>query len=195
MTPAVQTIPDFTDAVLDGRFHVIRRIGHGSYGIVYVATDAEKDDTECAIKVVHKASRRSVEDIYKEVEIHSTVGAHRNVVSIHDAFEDKDHVFFVLDFCRGGDLRSQLSEKNVYASDDEKLRNALVSLIDAVQACHNKGIYHRDLKPENILTNEDGSAVYLSDFGLATNHRMTSELNCGTVAYMSPGMSTSRSGG
>lgn len=185
---------DLAGIIVDERYSLDEILGTGAYGVVYLATDTAPgaNEAQYAIKVVQKIGRSptAVEKIHREAEIQSTVCAHRNIVTIHDAFEDADHIFFVLDRCTGGDLRRHVSGEGTYLKDEGKLRRVLVSLIDAVEACHDKHVFHRDLKPENIFTNEDGSEAYLGDFGLATYLSSTSELGHGTMPYMSPGEPT-----
>lgn len=117
------------------------------------------------------------------------IGPHPNVVTLHDAFEDDEFFYIILQFYPGGDLFDHICDKRTYVYNDALLRSAFVSLVDAVQACHDAKIYHRDLKPENVLTNGDGSEVYLADFGLATDRTIVNEFGCGTTIYMSPGKS------
>ena len=60
-------------------------------------------------------------------------------------------------------------------------------MMRGVEYMHEMGVAHRDLKPENVLASEDGSELYLADFGLATRRITVSENGCGTGVYMSPG--------
>lgn len=62
-----------------------------------------------------------------------------------------------------------------------------LQIIDAVEFCHENGVFHRDLKPENILCNQDGTRVVLADFGLATRQSVSDDLGVGSGYYMSPG--------
>ena len=112
---------------------------------------------------------------------------HPNVVRMHEAFEDKDYVYMVLDYCPGGDLFGKICEEKIYYRNDDLVKKVFLQLLEAVHACHRKRIFHRDLKPENILVNEDGSEVYISDFGLATTNQVSETFGCGSSYYMSPG--------
>jgi serine/threonine protein kinase len=66
------------------------------------------------------------------------------------------------------------------------VKSIFLQILDALQFCHQQGIYHRDLKPENIMVANGGTTVRLADFGLATTERITSEYGCGSTFYMSP---------
>ncbi|KAI1797653.1 kinase-like protein [Ganoderma leucocontextum] len=192
MPPAALTMPDLLGYVLDNRYELLSMLGSGSYGVVYKAVDLKpnspSDDQIRAIKIVRKANRKpfELEAVRREVELQSLVTGHSNIVGIHDAFEDDNYFYLVLDLCHGGDLFHQICWRRAYANHDEHLRRAFLKLVDAVDTCHQANIFHRDLKPENILTNVDGSELFLADFGLATQRTMVSECGCGTQVYMSP---------
>ena len=62
---------------------------------------------------------------------------------------------------------------------------------NAHQYVHEMGICHRDLKPENVLCFENGLRLAITDFGLATTERMSTEFRTGSVYHMSPGVFTS----
>lgn len=74
-----------------------------------------------------------------------------------------------------------------YFGNDELIGSVFLQIIDAVAYCHSCGVYHRDLQPENILCSHDGTKVYLADFGLATQDRISYEPGVGKACYMSPG--------
>ncbi|KAI0359158.1 kinase-like protein [Trametes cingulata] len=192
MAPATSTMPDFTGYIIDERYQLLNVLGSGTYGVVYKAVDthpsADPASLYRAIKIISKVNRKKSElgAVRREIALQSIVAGHPNIVGLHDAFEDDEYFYIILDFYRGGDLFEHICEKSTYVYKDELLRNAFVSLVDALQACHDAKISHRDLKPENILTNEDGSEVYLADFGLATNRTIINEFGCGTTIYMSP---------
>ncbi|KAI0768524.1 kinase-like domain-containing protein [Trametes elegans] len=192
MNTAASTMPDFTGCVIDERYQLLRLLGAGTYGVVYQAVDthpsADPASLYRAIKIISKKGRKksALATVRREIALQSIVAEHPNVVSLIDAFEDDDYFYMILDFYRGGDLFEHICEKGTYAYNDALLRQAFLSLVDALQACHDAKVFHRDLKPENILTSEDGSEVYLADFGLATNQTIINEFGCGTSIYMSP---------
>lgn len=189
------SLPDFTGRVLDnGRYHLTRLLGKGAFGAVYRAVDLQASATNDpsphrAIKILRKrgASPARARTITREFQLHRSMASHPNIVTLHRAFEDKEFVYLVLDYCEGGTLFHQICNEGVYWRDDELLRKVYLQLIDAVFACHQRHVFHRDLKPENILVSEDGSIPYLADFGLATNERIGHSFGCGSSLFMSPG--------
>ncbi|KAM5540832.1 hypothetical protein V8D89_005476 [Ganoderma adspersum] len=190
-TAAAAAMPDLTGCTVDGRFRLTRMLGSGTYGVVYEAFDTHASASGApaarAIKITRKADRKKHElaAARREIALHGLVSNHPNVVTVHDAYEDDNYFYLVMDFCTGGDLFEPIC-RQVYVGNDALVRKAFLSLIDAVEACHSLRIYHRDLKPENILVSDDRSQVFLADFGLATNQPIVQEFYCGTAAYMSP---------
>ncbi|RPD56079.1 kinase-like protein [Lentinus tigrinus ALCF2SS1-7] len=192
MTPsAASMMPDYTGCTVDGRYELVRILGSGTYGVVYQAVDVRSpssgDHASRAVKMIRKAGRKPSElaAARREIALHRLVSDHPNVVTVHDAYEDDDYFYIVMDLCRGGDLFDPICRR-IYVDNDALLRKAFISLIDAVEACHSSRVYHRDLKPENILVSEDRAEIYLADFGMATNRPRVEEFYCGTAAYMSP---------
>ena len=86
------------------------------------------------------------------------------------------------------DIAVPLTITDRYFHNDALITNVFLQILDAVEYCHEQGVYHRDLKPENVLCNEDGSRVVLADFGLATRQLVSDDLGVGSGYYMSPGM-------
>ncbi|TFK91177.1 kinase-like protein [Polyporus arcularius HHB13444] len=191
MSTAAASLPDFMGCTIGKYYELTEVLGSGSFGVVYLAIDTrEPDDSptcECAVKIIRKAGRTPKElgVIRREIALHFVVSDHRSIVTIHDAFDDDDFFYIILDYCPGGDLFYHIAE-DVYMDNDELLRGAFASLIEAVQHCHEHKVAHRDLKPENVLTSEDGSKVFLADFGLATVKRMIDDHGSGTANYMAP---------
>ncbi|KAI1791016.1 kinase-like domain-containing protein, partial [Ganoderma leucocontextum] len=188
MAAPATSFPDFTGGRVHGRYELVSFLGSGTFGVVYKAIDYDTDRQFVAVKIMRKAGRSDAElaVIKREVALHHVVSDTKSIVGLIDAFDDHEWCYIVLEFCPGGDLFRQIVDKECYFDNDKRLRQAFLSLVDAVQACHDAEIAHRDLKPENILTSEDGSELYLADFGLAANEKMVGDFGSGTHVYMSP---------
>lgn len=195
--PALSATSDLSGRVVnDGHYQLIQPLGSGTYGVVYKALDlafslsstSSKTSPWLAIKVLCKEDMGSsaARRVRREVAFHHKMSRHPNVVAMHDAFEDADYVYIVLDYCPGGDLFGKVVDEKLYFGRDALTKSVFVQILDAVEGCHQKRIYHRDLKPENILVNRDGTKVYLSDFGLSTKTQVSEEFGCGSSYYMSP---------
>jgi serine/threonine protein kinase len=99
---------------------------------------------------------------------------------------EPDCIFVILEYCPEGDLFLNITERGQYVGKDDLSKKIFLQILDAVEHCHNLGIYHRDLKPENILVTDHGDTVKLADFGLATSDDRSEDYGCGSTFYMSP---------
>ncbi|OCH88891.1 kinase-like protein [Obba rivulosa] len=180
---------------LDAEYELDARLGAGSFGAVYRAralTLPASAPVYHAVKAIRKDPSRpdSVETVRREAMLHTRVTDIPGVVNVHGVWEDDEHVYIMLNYCAGGELYDWI-EEDEFQGDDKHVRDIFVQILDAVRACHKKAVYHRDLKPENILCNEDGTKVYIADFGLVTDRKRSIRFGVGSAAYMSPGMSRS----
>ncbi|KAI2614434.1 Ran1-like protein kinase [Hypoxylon fragiforme] len=167
-------------------------IGTGAYGVVYLAVDM-KTGVRYAVKTLSKFNadgspldRRQITFQHRELRLHYLASAHPNVVSMHKIVDDPDCIYVVLEYCPEGDLFLNITERGQYVGKDELAKSVFLQILDAVEHCHNLGIYHRDLKPENILVSNHGDTVKLADFGLATSSDRSEDYGCGSTFYMSP---------
>ncbi|KAI1414843.1 Ran1-like protein kinase [Hypoxylon sp. FL1857] len=167
-------------------------IGTGAYGVVYLAVDV-KTGVRYAVKTLSKFNadgspldRRQIAFQHRELRLHYLASAHPNVVSMHKIVDDPDCIYVVLEYCPEGDLFLNITERGQYVGKDELAKSVFLQILDAVEHCHNLGIYHRDLKPENILVSNRGDTVKLADFGLATSSDRSEDYGCGSTFYMSP---------
>jgi serine/threonine protein kinase len=92
--------------------------------------------------------------------------------------------------CRGGDLFAAITKKHLFHSNGWLIKRAFIQLVDAVQYCHDLGVFHRDIKPENVLCSVDSANVRLADFGLSIRSPVCHDFGCGSSYYMSPGTSS-----
>lgn len=164
---------------------------------------------KCLNKVGLDARQRAFQR--REIMLHTMASNHPNVVTLHRVIDDPQDpcVYVVLDYCPDGDLFSMITETQRYmlptsasrtadehgidvafTTDrlkmDTLIRDVFGQILDAVEFCHQMGIYHRDLKPENILCLRGGAKVVLADFGLATGDKSSSDFGCGSTFYMGP---------
>ena len=168
--------------LLDGRFRTQAPLNHGSFGMVFLATDS-KTGQEVAIKCLLKGSSDS-EDGFEELECHRRFGFHPNLVNLIHTFDTEHHTYLVLEYCANGDLYEAIRH-NRGPLETEHVRESMLQLISAVDFMHANGLYHRDIKPENIFLTQDGS-MKLGDFGLATQDSWCHEACVGSDRYMAP---------
>jgi len=189
---ATELMPDFTGHVLDrGRFRLLESLGAGAYGKVHRALDiaSASSQTFYAVKCLNKPEPGSHTDVLQQREfaLHKLVSGHPNIVTFHEFFSDGLYVYVVLDLCLGGDLFAAITEKHLFHNNGRLIKRAFIQLVDAVQYCHDLGVFHRDIKPENVLCSADGADVRLADFGLSIKSPVCQDFGCGSSYYMSPG--------
>ncbi|GBE87649.1 kinase-like domain-containing protein [Sparassis latifolia] len=186
------SVPNLAFKCIDaGRIQLLDVLGAGGHGTIYRARDLSSSLAHpifYAVKVLHICNIETQGGIYQSREVHlqHCVSDHPNILTLHRVVRDAHYLYIVLDYCPGGDMFGIVSRKNLFARNDELIRSLFLQLIDAVHACHQRGIYHRDLKPENILVSRDLTQLYVADFGLATKTRHSITFGAGTTLYMSP---------
>lgn len=186
-TPRCYAPEDRLGFILANRLELTGILGVGAYGVVYTAVDIHTN-TRYAVKALNKAGLdpRQLKYQQREIRLHHLASQHPNVVSLVRIMDSLDCTYVVMEFCPEGDLFSSITDKGNFVGNDPLAKRAFLQLLDAVQFCHNLGIYHRDLKPENVLVTDQGMTVKLADFGLATTDYFTSDFGCGSTFYMSP---------
>jgi len=92
------------------------------------------------------------------------------VVKLYYSFQDRDNLYFVMDYIPGGDLMGLLIRKEIF--DQSLARFYIAELVLAIESVHRMGFIHRDIKPDNILIDKFGH-IKLTDFGLCTGFRWT----------------------
>ena len=182
--------PFTTDVCLNGRYDILSPLNHGSFGVVVLARDRQLDQL-VAIKCLDKIASPQegglslqIDDRSEELDIHSRICNHPNIVNLLDSFGTATHTFIVLEYCSMGDLYEAIRHDRG-PKETEHVRDFMLQLVNAVEFLHNKGVYHRDIKPENIFLTDNG-AMKLGDFGLATTETWSPETAVGSDRYMAP---------
>ncbi|MBI4614991.1 MAG: serine/threonine protein kinase [Planctomycetes bacterium] len=171
-----------------GKYEVLRELGRGGMGVVYLARDPALQ-REVAIKVLRDADlveRTQVERFLQEAR-HAARLRHPRIVGIHEAGEDGGRPYFVMDYVAGKTLREVFAEGSLARRQALRI---LEEVARALHAAHGEGLVHRDVKPGNVLVDAAGQPFVL-DFGLskstdAANRLTRSGAPLGTVFYMSP---------
>lgn len=170
-----------------GPYHVLRRLGRGGMGVVYLAHDPRLG-RRVALKLLphhgsveETARRRLVE----EAKAASALD-HPNIGTVYDIGEAADgRLYIAMAYYEGETLRERVGRGPLPVSEALDLARQIA---DGLAAAHRRGIVHRDVKPDNVVVTPEGVAK-LVDFGVAkgTGAGLTREgVRLGTVAYMSP---------
>ena len=180
-----------------GRFEVRGMLGAGGAGTVYRVFDRELQ-REVALKLLRQASGRDLYRFKREFRALADI-VHPNLVTLHEMHASGGDWYFTMELVEGvsfidwvrpgkqhGPTRTRADIAEA-ALDVDRLRGALVQLVDALLALHRAGKLHRDLKPSNVLVTDTGRLALL-DFGLvaAVAEANPDRLAVGTPVYMSP---------
>jgi serine/threonine protein kinase len=174
-----------------GRYRIVRFLGAGAMGEVYLAEDPQID-RQLAIKTVRLSGRPQEIDDRKKRLLREARAAgrllHPNIVTLFDAGEAEGLLFLAFEFVEGTDLAGRLDSASRLSLRDV-LRVARQSA-DALDYAHSQGIVHRDIKPSNILLDRAGR-VKIADFGIAKMAGQSTELTMvgsvmGSPQYLSP---------
>ena len=113
---------------------------------------------------------------------------HRHIVRFHDAFEDRESFYIVMELCRGGELFERITSRGQYSEADAA--GVMRMVVSAVDYMHQKRIAHCDLKPDNFIFDRPGddADIKIIDFGMSKFVRPRHYLTrfCGTPYYVAP---------
>ena len=171
-----------------GAFEVLREIGQGGMGIIYLARQPSLDRY-----VVLKRIRRDLlsdESVVQRFQYEAQAAAavqHQNVVAVYDCFSHRGRHYIAQELVDGLDLRSILPR--VGRLDPSVAALVALEVARGLEEIHLRGIVHRDVKPANILIG-CGGETKITDFGIALGERAGGMTRPGTllgsVPYMSP---------
>ena len=191
---------DLVDTVLADRYRVVKKLGEGGMGSVYLA-EHTTINKRLAIKVLSPefSHKQDLVDRFLQEARAASMIDQENVVEITDfGSTPNGSVFFVMEFLQGEDLSDTI--KNVGPLPWPRVKAIMLQIVDALKAAHAAGIIHRDMKPENCFRIKRGSNddfIKVLDFGIA---KVTSDegdgsggknltrtgMIFGTPEYMSP---------
>jgi serine/threonine protein kinase len=157
-------IPEDLVNILPDHYHLVRSIGHGAMGQVFLAVD-QRLNRKVAVKFLNGAVRNDADRMRRFNQEARSASAlnHPNILTIHDIGERGGIQFIVSEFVDGATLGAHIARGRLPLLDSV---NIAIQLASALSESHRAGIVHRDLKPENVMVRRDGS-VKILDFGLA----------------------------
>lgn len=174
-----------------GRFRLVRRVGQGGMGEVWLARD-ERLECDVALKFLQERFRWDEAALLAlRTETRRTRELnHPGIVRIHDLHEDQGQTAIAMEFLPGGSLHAQRCRRDPPVFTPAEILAWLPQLCAALDHAHAAGVVHRDLKPSNLLLAADGG-VKIGDFGIAqplaeSALRISQWAPSGTLAYMGP---------
>ncbi|MCJ1479816.1 serine/threonine protein kinase [Lambiella insularis] len=152
---------------INGRYCLIRRLGGGSFGSIYQATDSETGD-EVAVKLEYQEIEPSL--LRDEVDIYKSLSGGEGIPQVKWSGWECECRAMVFDL-----LGPSLEDLFNYCNRRFSLKTVLMladQLIARLQFIHSKKVLHQDIKPANFLmgTGSKGNCVYVTDLGLASGH-------------------------
>ena len=168
------------------RYELIRRIGAGGMGEVWLAHDEELAGRPVAIKIMHRHMLPNADDVARfEREMRfAALMHHPNIVTVYTSGTWEGAPFLVMEYLRGHDLEQALP-----GGDAEHIAGIGRDVCSGLAYAHREGVIHRDIKPANLFRCESGQ-VKITDFGVARAvdgaALSTIGVIVGTLAYMPP---------
>ncbi len=177
--------------VLDGRYHLLRKLGEGGMGMVFEA-DHLGLGRKVAVKVLHDRvldEENTVERFRREAQIIGSLG-HPNIVGALDfGTTSEGYHYLAMDLLEGKSLTERIEDGSLTSRE---LTAIMAEVCDGLQAAHDADVIHRDLKPDNVFLTPTGARIL--DFGIAKSTGLDKEAEaltrtghiCGTVDYIAP---------
>jgi len=190
--------PDAMVGEVLGRYRILKCIGTGGMGRVYLAEHV-KLGRRVALKLLRPeftADRDAVQRFFREARAVNKIG-HENIVDVTDLVVLENRTFFIMELLQGKTLQKVLEEADGPLTLYQAM-HIVMQVCDALEAAHDMGVVHRDLKPDNIFIVNHGARrdfVKLLDFGVAklmggahgySSFQTAAGAMVGTPAYMSP---------
>lgn len=184
---AINVTGNMIGRVFNNRYQITERIGIGGMAEVYRAQDNVLGRM-VAVKIMlpQYAADPNFTKRFKQEAAASANLQSPYIVNIYDWGQDDQTYYIVMEFVRGSDLKTAISERG--AINQRKVAEIGSQVCQALSVAHNLDIVHRDIKPQNIMVQPDGN-VKVMDFGIARakNSVMTQTSSVlGTAHYISP---------
>ncbi len=198
--PAVETYPSIAGAIGGqlGEFRIVKEIGRGGMGIVYLAEDlALKRAVALKVLPVMQHGETVLTDrFHREAQAVARL-SHPGIVRIYRTGEERGHSYIAMEYVEGETLHARLASKAAQAGtapppaprDWAECARLVSEIADALEHAHDHGVIHRDVKPSNIMIDTTGRAR-LTDFGVARIDSESTLTSAGEISgsfrYMSP---------
>jgi serine/threonine protein kinase len=199
--PGVKQLESGT--VLNARYEIVRRIGGGGMGAVYLAKDRNLGDAPRAVKEMVESHldpnqhEKAIGD-FKRESLLLTALEHPCIPTIYDYFYD-DHLsrfYLVMKYISGGDLASRMRAAIGGRLDEKTVADWGMQVADVLDYLHSrpKPIIYRDLKPANLMIDGNSGRIMLIDFGIArwVSQQEKGVTAVGTMGYAPPELFSGR---
>ena len=166
--------------IIASRYEVIKELGFGAMGDVYMCKHKDLGDKLFVIKVLKPeiANNESIVVRFNNEVIAALDVSHENVIRAYEFIKEDGLVAYTMEYIAGGDLADKMEEIREFPIPT--VMNYLKQMALGTRALHQKGIIHRDLKPENILIGEK-DVLKISDFGISVFDRQSRMTETGAL--------------
>lgn len=186
--------------LIAGRYRVLRPLGEGGMGNVYLADDLQLA-RQVAIKTIRpelSGNEEVCSRIKRECRMHAAIGVHPHIVALYDRVEENGCLYLVMEYFAGETLAARLAAAGASGLPPATALDVVRQVLRALICIHDQGIVHRDIKTANILLQRQADGRWLAkltDFGIAravlepdAATRLTSlgAQGPGTPVYMAP---------
>jgi len=183
--------------ILNSRYEIVRRIGGGGMGAVYLAKDRNLGEAPRAVKEMIESHlddeqhEKAVADFKRESLLLTSL-EHASIPTIYDYFYDEisERFYLVMKFIPGSDLSSRLRNSPGGRIDEPTVTEWGIQVADVLEYLHTRPqpIIYRDLKPANLMIDTNNNRVMLIDFGIArwVNKKEKGVTAVGTMGYAPP---------
>ncbi|KAG1657422.1 hypothetical protein FOA52_011792 [Chlamydomonas sp. UWO 241] len=148
------------------RYKVLKQLGDGTYGTVWKAINRQNQEVVAIKKMKRKFYSWDECMGLREVKSLRKLN-HPCIVKLKEVIRENDELFFVFEFL-DANMYQMCKERDKHFPE-QKIRNWIYQILQALAYCHKHGFFHRDMKPENLLVHND--VVKVADFGLAREIR------------------------
>jgi len=178
-----------TPMILNDRYQLEQTLGTGGMALVYKAKDLMLERS-VAVKVLREdlSTDMSFRERFRQEARAAANLSHPNIVTVHDFGLDQGHLFIVMEYVPGTDLKTRIREKGRFSV--QETLELMIQACQGVGYAHRAGLVHCDIKPHNMLVSPDGR-LKVTDFGIARalasiSPEERSEVVWGSPHYFSP---------
>jgi len=175
--------------ILNDRYQLEQTLGTGGMALVYKAKDLMLERS-VAVKVLREdlSTDLSFRERFRQEARAAANLSHPNIVTVHDFGLDQGHLFIVMEYVPGTDLKTRIREKGRFSV--QETLELMIQACQGVGYAHRAGLVHCDIKPHNMLVSPDGR-LKVTDFGIARalasiSPEERSEVVWGSPHYFSP---------
>jgi serine/threonine-protein kinase len=183
--------------ILNSRYEIVRRIGGGGMGAVYLAKDRNLGEAPRAVKEMIESNiddaqhEKAIAD-FKRESLLLTELEHPSIPTVYDYFYDdaSERFYLVMKFIPGSDLSARLRNAPGGRIDEPTVTEWGIQVADVLHYLHTRPqpIIYRDLKPANLMIDSNSTRIMLIDFGIArwVNKKEKGVTAVGTMGYAPP---------